>query len=877
MTYPERPNRRATETSPDLGGMKRFVATFLANLVGTGRYIIGTLPHPRTPEDTQVALQWAANPVNNHVYVDKDHIVYVNFPGVDGWLEPFKVAGISVTDGKNHGKYEKQAYRPTTCGFAFPDDMDLRVHIMEPDEVRAFSQEDLSSYTDEQVEMILDGMFVLSKDIWRMLQQSVEGNKDPFKTDRRRNRVQKTHEMNVRIWTQDGFVKGDAVRAHGKLPGNAMVYTSRANVKPAIRVNDGGKRFIIAEPNGGKDQAFSNIQELAWFHAVPNGITQMFTLELLKASLDDYLEKCYQTVVNGELTERFADVESFMWKHMKDLGIPANTVLNRWAVVEAVSRGFDYRTSPSMLKSVATNHRTNMVDGNGHPRFPLPNAEYRAVKSVSMLRLAGYKVKTPNKGFIEYHPGTDTWFLCDSDWIDHSVDFGGHDGDDHFTVMSVRDSHGEHRMLVWRMPMDSYAMFRTTQKGISHVDSKGTETFAFQMSRNSDLTRMPKPLSRLMAEGRVVFTGLPSQKKPKDTKHVLELTRDQVMEQIKGLSGQNAALGAYVNSLFLYRWVFKTLPSTMPGMLSDVVDSSDPDDVQYVLEYSANLVREVLNSGKPIPRSYWNTSRAYGFNLVLDEYQEQNPGYTPNFVEDDKLGKMTKVLNDAIKDFDRSIDAFAQENHALVDNSIAALFSRDDALIQDAQRLILNFRSRFQGETKRKNQDHQEDVDRWLSNKRKGPRPVLSKSFKTEAWLRLRDGIMNGITLDKGKANERFIPGILSLEGDERDRLVLALYVVAHKSPKKSGEFNDNFIVQSQVDSLGDDVGSFRHLMEALANYGYVAADITIDDDGNLRRKYNPVKTWDLTCVTCKTHYYVSKSEQVKAFQDSGRICRSCR
>ena len=879
MDYPERPIRRATRSWPDLGGLRRVVANFLANLVGTGEYIIGVLPHPKNEAELNTALYFAAHSAMNDVYVDKDKIVYVNYTGINGWHAQYDAAGITVSNGKNHNKYRKSVYRPTEIGFEFSDDVEITIKVLEADEVRSLSHEDLSAYSDEQVEMIADGMFIFDDRVWRMMLDSVEGNNNVFKTARRNQRVRKAHEFNVRLFSEAGFVKGDAVRAHGKLPSGVMFYTSRANVKGAMKVLDGGKRFLIAQPNGGKSQAFSNIQELAWFSAVPNGTTQLFTMERLNAVLADHLEKSFQEITSGTLNERFSDPESFVWRLMKDLddeGINNTfTMLQRWSVIEAAMRGFDYRTSPAMLNSVATNHRTNMIDENGHPRFPLPNAEYKAVKSVTMLRMAGYKVDTPQRGFIEYHEGMDVWFLCDRDWIDSYLDFGGQDGDDHFTVMSIEDSKGERRIITWRMPMDSYKMFRTTSGGISYVDAKGTETFAFLMSRNSDVDKFPKTLSQLVAEGKVTITGLPSQKREKSNAPVHKLTREDVMDEIRALSGQNAALGAYVNSLFLYRWVFRTLPEQIPGMVSDVVDTNDPEDAKFILEYSARLVEKVLDSGKPIPRSYWQSSREYGFNLVLDRYMETHPGYKVNFSSDDKLARMTSLLDDAIQKFDKRVDKFSQENHAMVNPSIVALFTGRRELLEIAQELVLDFRRRFPVETDRKKKEYQEALQNWDGN---GQPPTMPKSFSTAGWLRIRDGIMNGVTFNEGKPNERFIPGILTNDGVERDLLILALYVVAHSMPVKStGMYNDNFLVSSQVDENGDDVGPFPLFMTALRNFGYIADELSIDEDGNMRQQHRPIQTWDLTCITCKTHYYVAKQEQVKAFQDNGRICKSCR
>jgi hypothetical protein len=822
------------------------------------------LPHPKNADDLEVALRFAAHPAMNDVYVDKDKIVYVNITGASGWHTQFDAAGITVTNGKNHNKYRKSVYRPTEIGFEFPDDVEITIKVLEADEVRSLSHEDLSSYSDEQVEMIADGMFVFSDPVWRMMLDSVEGNNSVFKTARRNTRVRKAHEFNVRLLSEAGFVKGDAVLAHGDLPSGVMFYTSRANVKEAIRVVEGGKRYLIAQPNGGKDSAFSNIQELAWFFAVPNGTTQLFTMEKLGSALKDHLEKSFQEIAGGKLTERFSDVESFVWRVMKDLDeegkVNTFTLLQRWSVIEAAMRGFDYRTSPSMLNSVATNHRTSMKDINGHPRFPLPNAEYKAVKSVTMLRMAGYDVDTPQSGFIEYHESMDVWFVCDRDWIDSYIDFGGQDGDDHFTVMSIVDSNGEHRIITWRMPMDSYKMFRTTSGGISYTDAKGNETFAFQMSRNSDVDRFPKPLSTLIEEGKVTLTGLPSKNREKSNAPTHKLTREDVMDEIRALSGQNAALGAYVNSLFLYRWVFGTLPEQIPGMISDVVDTNDPEDASFILEYSANLVKKVLDSGRAIPQAYWNTTREYGFNRVLESYREVHPEYQVNFSTDDKLSRMTEMLDESIRRFDKRVKVFGQDNHALIDDSILALFPSNDPVLAEARRLVMEFRGRFPAETEMKKQKYQEEVREWDG---KTPAPFMPKSFDSDAWIRIRSGTMDAIT---------------SRDGDERDRLVLALYVVANSMPTKTAkEFNDNFLVASQTDESGNDVGPFQYFIQALRNYGYVADTFTIDDDGILDPEYRDIRTWTLTCNGCGNKHRTARQEQYESYMANGGICKRCR
>jgi hypothetical protein len=822
------------------------------------------LPHPKNADDLKVALYFAAHPAMNDVYVDKDKIVYVNITGASGWHTQFDAAGITVTNGKNHNKYRKSVYRPTEIGFEFPDDVEITIKVLEADEVRSLSNEDLSSYSDEQVEMIADGMFVFSDPVWRMMLDSVEGNNSVFKTARRNTRVRKAHEFNVRLLSEAGFVKGDAVLAHGDLPSGVMFYTSRANVKEAIKVVEGGKRYLIAQPNGGKDSAFSNIQELAWFFAVPNGTTQLFTMEKLGSALKDHLEKSFQEIAGGKLTERFSDVESFVWRVMKDLDeegkVNTFTLLQRWSVIEAAMRGFDYRTSPSMLNSVATNHRTSMKDINGHPRFPLPNAEYKAVKSVTMLRMAGYDVDTPQSGFIEYHESMDVWFVCDRDWIDSYIDFGGQDGDDHFTVMSIVDSNGEHRIITWRMPMDSYKMFRTTSGGISYTDAKGNETFAFQMSRNSDVDRFPKPLSTLVEEGKVTLTGLPSKNREKSNAPTHKLTREDVMDEIRALSGQNAALGAYVNSLFLYRWVFGTLPEQIPGMISDVVDTNDPEDAAFILEYSANLVKKVFDSGRPIPRAYWNTTREYGFNLALESYREVHPEYQVNFSTDDKLSRMTEILDESIRRFDKRVKVFGQDNHALIDDSILALFPSNDPVLAEARRLVMEFRGRFPAETKMKKQKYQEEVREWDG---KTPAPFMPKSFDSDAWIRIRSGTMDAIT---------------SRDGDERDRFVLALYVVANSMPTKTAkEFNDNFLVASQTDESGNDVGPFQYFIQALRNYGYVADTFTIDDDGILDPEYRDIRTWTLTCNGCGNKHRTARQEQYESYMANGGICKRCR
>jgi hypothetical protein len=332
------------------------------------------------------------------------------------------------------------------------------------------------------------------------------------------------------------------------------------------------------------------------------------------------------------------------------------------------------------------------------------------------------------------------------------------------------------------------------------------------------------------------------------------------MDEIRALSGQNAALGAYVNSLFLYRWVFGTLPEQIPGMISDVVDTNDPEDAAFILEYSANLVKKVLDSGRAIPRAYWNTTREYGFNRVLESYREIHPEYQVNFSTDDKLSRMTEMLDESIRRFDKRVKVFGQDNHALIDDSILALFPSNDPVLAEARRLVMEFRGRFPAETEMKKQKYQEEVRSWDGTT---PAPFMPKSFDSDAWIRIRSGTMDAIT---------------SRDGDERDRLVLALYVVANSMPTKTAkEFNDNFLVASQTDESGNDVGPFQYFIQALRNYGYVADTFTIDDDGILDPEYRDIRTWTLTCNGCGNKHRTARQEQYESYMANGGICKRCR
>lgn len=847
-----RPKVRFSNES-DLGGLNLYGLELLAGL-GDGTFSVATLPYPSDEMEEVIALKVLYHEKVVFAYRDKTKLVFVKIGGFTNWLEPLALAGISILKAKNVFKYMKAFTRPTEVGVSFHKKGAVDVHIIE--DVRGFSDEDLSDFDDNAVEGILDGLFVFDRSLVNVLVESMRPNQDPVKAARQIMRIKNAHELNARV-TMGKFVKGDALPSKKKLPGGAMFSTSKANIKDAIQVSDDGIHLFIGQPHGGSNTAMLNIQENLWFNAVPNGVTQLFPNDVLRMLLDDYFEKAFKSLTSGELTERFSDIESVLYSSMKDMDDDqvkdSFSKMMRWSVIEASMRGFDYRTSPTLLDAVARGFSDGMFDRNGHARFPIPNACFKAVKSVSMLKAAGYTPEV-EKGHIEYFSELDVWVMRDSDWIEHHLDFGTHDGDDTFVIMSV-DLNGDHRILAWRLPMDSYVVFKTKSKGIPYEWSSGETTYSFAM--NGSVDTLPKPLSKLIEDGKVEMTGLPSSRRTKVTEDPRPLTKDDVADAIRESRTIKPGLGAWVNALFLYRAVFRCMPEKMLSIISDVVDTTDPEDMEMVMSESAKLVEAVLRSGKPIPAAYWNSPyRVKGFTRIAEEL-----GITPNLSVNGKLDKQQAMVTNAIKKFRDRVRAYAQANHALVDPSIMALFSSDKSELAKATALMKSFRRNVALVNNDITTQHSEDIAEWHSANSVGLPPVRGM-MTSEHWVNLYRPIMDTIES-------------LS-EGDERDRFVLALYVVAHTVPTTRGAFNDNFIVTSMRD--GDTVAApFPYLMMALRNFGFIADTLEVNQDGMLHAQYRDMRTWSLTCRECENTYHVANPEVLKAFQASDRICKSCR
>ncbi len=823
----------------DLGGLDPYIVRKLAE-AGDGTFRIFSLPIPRDNEELDYALRLLNKDSVVDCYIDKTKIVYALVGGFTEWHEHFSKAGITITNGKNNAKYRKSTYRPTEVALFFDEGETVAINIVNDED--EFSPEDLSNYTADELERPLDGFIAINRSVMDRLLATIKPNQDPLKAARQRMRVMNSHEFNIRVFTNH-FIKGDASPVKMGKNMHWDFKTSRANLKSSVRVSEGGIRAIIAQPMNGNNETFLNIQENVWFHANNPGVTQMFTEAAWDKYLADYFRKALDVVKSGQLTERFEDIESSLFQAYKDIEsdlVQASfTKMMRWGVIEAAMRGFDYRTSPFLMDAVARGMTEGLKDRRGHAKLPLPNAVFKAIKSESAIKLAGYS-KRVEQGYIEYFAPLDVWVVNDHDWINNYTDWGTHDGDDKWVVMSV-DLKGEHYMLTWRLPMDSYVAFKTKSKGIPYTWSNGDVDWAFPM--NGTLDSLPKPLTKLMEDGEVTLTGLPSMHRQavKVTERVL--TKADVEEQIRGTVEMPAGLGIWVNALFLYRLVFRKFPSTMLALISDVVDASDPEDMEAIMAEARKWIEECLVSGKPIPRAYW-VPRQLGFNRVAEEI-----GIKPNLSVDGKLDKQIQKMDKAIDKFRKDVRSFSQEQHGLADNGIKAVLKDHQELVHQAIEMMILLRRRigqFDAAKKR------EAASQGLA-----PQPLT-----TEDWIRIMHPVMESITSKD--------------EGFERDIWMLAMYYVCHTVPTRTGNrFNDNLVMQSLKKKDEDtNYGPLPYMMKALRNFGIIADQLSVNDDGELVREYKPKQGWSLICTVCGKEYLVTDHKYVDNFVANDGVCK---
>lgn len=808
---------------------------------GDGTYRVIVVPF--VDSDGEDQLSDIMHLMGNRYIVDAapqgDRVVFVRCGAFQGWHAHYKAAGIDVFDGKNHGKHTR-ILRSRLTEIGIVRDRYARIY-MEPD---AWTDEDTSTWSQDQKEMLVDGSLAVSRDLVAELIQERVGHSNPLRDLAQRNALRGVLEWSFRDLSDEGLLKGHALvmaeRGLGR-PGDGTpmpyIISPLVNLKKVVKFADMTKAYTVMQPKHAQSDPKMSANANIMLNAM-RGRMQLYTDAQLSMIMHDHLQKARQEIEEGVIGTALRDTHSSAYEKARNLDVlDAFTSESRWSVLEAAMGGLDWRKSPALTRAAANGYWSGLIDSKGHPRFVMPNAVMAAVKTESMMRMAGYWVKVP-RGHITHHELTGVWVVNDFDFVQDSFHLNGGtpDGDDYWYVIATKFTEG-YRMMIFRLPMDSYMLFETDVDGIPYEWADGSVTNWWDMG--GSLTMLPPMLSDLVDSGKVTVKGLPSQSKPAASKVGKPLTRATTRQEIQDVHDNGSAIGVYTNALHLYILTFGHYPPVILGSLSDIVDATDPDDIEAAQKMAFAWVRDVVLSGKPISRAYWTPRRRYFASVCRKLQVDVN---TLNFTTKDKMSRERLVVDDEIKKFKVWEKAFGQANHALWDPDIVHYTTDQDLAI--AHRLVRLFRGDVRAAYQEASQFGEEALTR-------------------EQWIGIFSNIMDAIESRP--------------EGPQRNSMIAALMVRAHNLPTiKFKEFNDNFICRQMKDETGDKA-PWPYVMQFLRDTG-----IAIDDFRVVGDKVEPVyakRAWAfrLTCPECGLEHRTTNIDAFWRWVEFGGYCRNCR
>ena len=757
-------------------------------------YRVASLPIPQNEQELARAEQIVRHPSVEYAIVDKNKLVLTLFDGINhsrGWMSTLSDMGFTVKGGGKAAKRMKSFHRPTLINAHFDD---LNIQIVDSlDYTKYVMSEDAPEYNDpETYERLLDGWFVVSP---RLIKAGIENlpinqpndlseTEEYYYDPNIRLKLQKflatSKVYNARILTSFGIIKGNMVVSN-LLPPGVDVVTSRANIKKEVSYSGGFR--LLAEPQGPKSRVITDDQTVI-------NCPKLFPKADMEYWLKEEYEKMFQEAIQGKLLQNWKTIYTRLWRDSDDIEDKEVQARMTYAAYRWVAAGFSITQSPWLFENLAISHAMPL-----RKRIPIPCAVYEQIISESMAKMAGYDINV-SPGTIKRINEIGVHVVDDIDWLEMYQSHGGHDGDDFFKLfyrtMKGGKFDGQRVVTAVRSPngKGEYSIFK-------YVEGEWSPTW---ITSDGDKVKFPEVegtgwstrLSEAIASGEVSYAGLPSTHSKSDA-HVSEVyDQDQVMADLHAaMNGGN--VGHYVNAAMLHAMVFPNHRSVQLCSLEDAIDGCtqtvDPADRAAIDEEARILLREVISSGLPVDRAFWQ-SRNFENSLKEGEYVE---------LYDGKITQLYELCSRYFQAYRTRITQWSQEN-ARPDEVVHKLGSR---LYFHALPHLRRFRMNI----------YNANAPEVVQN---------NNAVQRDAWESIYSGIVQAI-----EKHERI---------QDRHDFVLALYSVSLNVPTSGGKISDQIVMNRVV---------FPYLERALQHYG-IAKRLVLDRnvDGTLEISQVKPESW---------------------------------
>jgi len=751
-------------------------------------YKVWSLPVPATHEEFDYAQQLINDPKVQYALVDKNKIVFVVIEDNPGWMSAVSSSGYNVYSGPKTNKRLKSGHRPTLLNAHFDLD-EINIKIVNPTDYSRYNFFDenddwgvASEYRNpEVIERLLDGGFVISR---RMIQKAVQNLPvyepdssldlqdyyyDPRIRKNLTSQMLSAHVFNARIIFPGGHLKGNAFVAD--LPEGIDIITAQGNIKQEMSY-DNGYRFL-AEPQGPKNRVITDDQTVI-------NLPKLFRKSDMTMWLSEEYKKMYNKATSGDLLTNWQYIYQRIWRDDQDLNENESRARMAYVGYRWTAAGFKVTESPWLFETVAISHAKPLQH-----RIPIPCAVYEQIIPESLARMAGHDLSIDEGTILQYLP-LGCHVVNDIDWLEMYQSHGGMDQDDFFKLfyreMEGGDMHGNKVVIAVRSPngFGEYTIFNYIEGAPNPTWEKSDGTLVSFPIVNG--RGWPKRLSDAIASGEVTYDQLPSTFNPKSKRTGPYLQQDVLRDIEIAMAGGN--VGGFVNATMAHSMVVTKHRLRQLCSLEDAIDKCiNPDDKQDVMaiDQEANkIMREVIDSGKPIDRNFWvsrGMKRFLGKNEPVPE------------LYDGKITQINTLCNEFYKDYVRQIRTWSQTN------------ARPREIIHQIGRRFYFFALPILRQFRMN-----------LYNTNASEESVISGSIDRNNWENIYSEIVNRI-----ESYERF---------QDRCDFVLALYSVTIKVPTSAGKITDQIVMNRHV---------YPYLQQALEYYGISNIPVYNNTNGKMK------------------------------------------
>jgi hypothetical protein len=799
------------------------------------------------PKDSSVAqsnqLQsLITQPETIYSYVDGGDVTIVQIQGWKRSDTPLSGMGWTISASNKTFKRLKTLNRP----FRLHNKMTraLRVYIVNDDAYT--NEDDLSEFSDEEVERLLDGAFVISRDLFTDCLENVQFPQftaddmrpelmvNHYRSQEYLRQAQFFHAFNARIFGPmhlTGISHDDPLHDNpGMLKGEAFINVSdvceRLGVdvictRSALKfeVSSRNDTYVLLEPQKAKLEGVNSD-----FQTMVN-LPGLYAEEDLRAWVKNYLLMMFDRLKNNEIMDAWYEMSSpFFNSSARFFDQNDLTTLTKWNARAWLMSGRRITESPWLFEQLASAIAKTLrpTDAN-KMRFPIPCAVRVQVVSQSFASMAGYD-EVVASGTARWSEQLEAIIVNDCDWIEMYRSHGGHDLDDFF-VAYWRTMDNQRKIVLVRSPNDlgEYSIMDYVEGDwYPSMTLHSGEVIEFPVVK-TDPELWPKRLSEMYAEGQIIYTGLPSQNDPGEKMPPHPYGSRDVMALVTNNRGSASCVGANVNARSLHalstRQHRQVQLCTMENCIDTGAQGGSADDQAAVMAEAKDIVERIIRDPAiEIDAYVWQTRFASIFGIPFDRSR---------LVNDTHISQAHRFRGQAARSFMEMARDFAQKEIA----------PNPDPLIHRLGKRMLRVGYDVLRATRQQMvhmQDHNE------------------QTLVPGDW-----GDVHALVLDTIKQYPK--------ESDRHD-FVLGLYSACLKAPAAtSRRISDQLVMNPHI---------FPYLLEAMRFYG-LAYYLNVSEDGRIVR--TKFEVWDLICTQCGTVTETDDPTQVQRYHFYDGVCKACR